>query len=1309
MENNNTEENIAFDQDQIVYPPPIRQVIRAIDPNNVNIPGEIVVSPQGKLLKKYLEFNKFVGDIINTYNNWITKILPSQLGSHILKLPDGKVARFTSVHYEKPTFSTRSGGDINLTPKMARDNGYTYAFTLYGTLSLFSQEGQEVEKTKVILGSIPLMLGSCLCHLSSKTEREIIEMGECPKDPFGYFIIKGMEKIILIQEKLRMNRVFIFIDKELGPVCKMTCNTVRGSSVINLHMNDVGAIRVNLGFLGKGNSISVFQIFRMLGITDTTQMITMIMSFTNPKWGRKIWFNLQPTFVDFSTVGDDIEDISIKKGIGKIPYDMRRENILNELQETLFPHMNGEPVINKLNLLAMMVARFTEYNAGLRPLDDRDSWGNKRLETAGRSLEQLFNCILNDMFSKIENEITNKVKGGAVNINAITREIKQAMITDVFINSFQSNNWGCKTSKYKENITDQLKRDSILSTYSQLTRINTPTSRQAKQPLIRMVQMSQLGYVDAVETPEGENCGLVKYKSVTCFVSIDTNDTTIRHYMDEYLKPNIDSAAMTSCLLNGKFIGWCPGEQLRQRLLQLRRNKEIGVDTLILLERNTNDPSEHGSILYVYTDGARPTRPLLIVDEDGDLVLDKKNLRGKDFDTLLREGAVEYIDAWEQEYIDLARGVSDLTSYKNERAEAIKRKAQSEELLSVLESRRITAEHIVHIARLLPTIVSLEEARNTLNRVDRASLEENMAYVNRIIDTLPLEETKQELREYFTRIRTGEKTKEDIQRKDEIISSLLESVERHQAEVVEGLITGENVEQYNLTLSAVREELSQATNTLNNLLKRTPYSHCEIDPNATFGIAASIIPLPDHNQAPRNVYQCSMGKQALGIYHTNHRLRFDTTVKMLSYPSRPLFETQINQMLGLNELPAGQMVICAIATYGGYNQEDSIIFNKASIDRGLFNMVIYRSYRTMLKGTGNIVESFAIPALKKGEPADKYSNLNENGIIKIGSRVSQGDVLVGKMRQDKTTGKIEYANTIVGLGEGGIVDRVLVSTNAENVTVVKVKIRQVRDPVIGDKFASRYAQKGTIGIILNEEDMPFTASGVRPDIIINPHCIPSRMTIGKLIEIVTSKLAAFKGERINSTAFNDFNVDEFRRQLVQYGYVDSGNEVLYSGYTGRIIQAQIFMGPCYYQALRHHVKDKIQMRSRGAIRAVTHQPVGGRGRGGGLRSGEMERDAFISHGASSVLLERLCVSSDQYKTVFCKTCGSIAVSNINGQGIVCKGCSKSHERNPGNFGNLAVPYAYKLLTQLLMGAGLNMTFGLKTFEEIAEARECKNA
>jgi DNA-directed RNA polymerase II subunit RPB2 len=472
------------------------------------------------------------------------------------------------------------------------------------------------------------------------------------------------------------------------------------------------------------------------------------------------------------------------------------------------------------------------------------------------------------------------------------------------------------------------------------------------------------------------------------------------------------------------------------------------------------------------------------------------------------------------------------------------------------------------------------------------------------------------------------------------------------------------------------------------------------------GTSASLIPLPEHNQGPRNTFQTSMGNQSMGVVHSNLSTRFDTTAKSLAYPNRPLFETQMYRVLGLDEMPAGQTVIVAIMTYGGFNQEDSIIFNQGSIDRGLFLMVVTKSYKAIAKSTGNseVAETFEYPAVKKGDPM-LYEALDSNGIARVGADVGEGYVLISKKRRiGRPPNHIDsYEQVVVGVGiTNARVDKVMITTNAEGNRVAFVRIRQVRKPEEGDKFAPRHAQKGTAAAIYPEEDMPEVAygpnKGMRPDIIVNPHSIPSRMTIAWLIEIIASKLAALTGERLNATAFRRFDVNQLMANLRQYGFSGGGKEILKSGTTGKLLRdvggkryaARIFIGPCYYQALRHNVLDKIQMRQRGPVKQQHRQPVSGRANRGGQRLGEMERDALISHGASALLRERLCLSSDAYTTVFCSRCGTVAIANHEDNSYTCRTCG-----DDGKFGTCTIPYAYKLLLHLLSGAGFRVTHKMR--------------
>lgn len=2434
--------------ENIVLPAPLARTQIPLEQADLQIPGEIVLDSHGRLLKNYIIYEGFSAPLLEAYNVWIRNILPNQIRSREIEMSDGGKIVFEHVFFEKPKVTPQM---VRMTPQMARDSMLTYAADCFADIAYVDKGGIHHPIDRVLIGKIPVMILSCLCHLYGKTDLEILQMQECPKDPGGYFIIKGTEKLVLIQEKLRLNRIFVFVgdSKSSGKsaakgrlVARMTTNTPRGPTVVLLKEGKRRNIKLNLKFMGKNkkgdpNTIGVFQAYRMLGsvldelqgITDpnlkytgSTRMMQMISQFTRPEWVKKIWIILQPSFLKLAMVGDDFKYLSDKRGTpASVTESERRSSILNSLQEELFPQIKVYPrpgeteqeirrrlIVRKLEMLSIMVVRLAEVLAGVRKPDDRDDWANKRLETAARAMEQLFNGLFsgpNGYMQKTEDMIKNK--------NYTWQNVKSAfayhsIITDGFVSSFNSNNWGPKGAYSKENITDVLKRDNILATYSHLRRVNTPTSRKAKQPHIRLVQMNQVGYICAVETPEGENCtghlepvlmsdgsqklmrdirdgdevitidpvtlkqsttriykhfltpsdkygkkvlkvtsfngrsitvtedhpflthlgwvnakdldrnthticiwpgvryfphnpeskiilsiddfksrlemigvkpsliekhssdlnemgllplssdhqhlpiiaricgytitdgslgltdniprssycfgteydaqlfesdidsmgfstsqirygqsividkdtgretihhgwttahgacfpslllalgliygkktesaskpipdwimkgsqlvkreflagfqggdgckicwnkrhnkvtagkinlmhtmqhkcpehlqslidfmnqmkklflefgvetfdvvgkqvsdtrymvklkpvnteenilrymdvigyryattkstlsyqiseylrykhnkirereelkktvidlynggmkptpisrklgirhrlvtsileyhrinpnsktlapqntlsfekwleyttvhmncifmpiksiteeppclvgdfttvsdnhtfvggqgfvthncGIVKNMTVTCYISIERDENLIlEKIMEEsqrnpqpYLSDIQTTYHDSKFMLNGKLMGWCPGQQLRDFCLSMRRSSKFYKDTLILLDQD--------NYLHVNTDGARPTRPLLIVDSDGELVIAKKKLWKAPMSELLSEGCVEYIDAYEQHHILIAQSIWDMEAKRNEVHSAQIQLRQAEEILSTI------------VARENPTVSKVGD------EVDEEWL-------------------------------TGE------------IASSIKS---------EAIIE---------TREEAERSVNQARDTLETLLRRKPFTHCELDPSAILGISASVIPLPGHNQAPRNTFtclsahnssvniggkfkiigdlkngdevltidpitfqtfktkiknhfiidsathgkkvyeittvsgrkvqatqdhpfltlngfvqlenlnciqdkvaiyddktestffefissikeipgclvadfetesdthtfisedgfithNCGMGKQALGIYHSNHMSRFDTMTKLLAFPTRPLFEPQMNSLLGLNELPTGEMVIVAIMTYMGYNQEDAFIFKKEAIERGLFRMVKTITYRSALRQTKNFVEVFMRPEPATGEPISKYSNLDENGYPRIGSIVKQGDAIIGKVRINLATGKTENASVVLGVGEEGIVDDVLITENEEKKLAIKVKIRQTRIPIVGDKFSPRSAQKGTIGLILPEVDMPQVMygpnKGMTPDIIINPHCfrgdtmvtlysglsrridslsreggnlvwswkdgmlignqvamepkgkreiikltfedgrtihctpdhkflvktgstydwveaqnlqtigkyengwsrnatrasrvvmgyegviddptpeerniemvwkfdifnmrtslerdkslafarilghvysngcvsiaywdddeptrksirqpkekivvnlgqpniiaslghlidvqmmlvdialltgkipkpyfsngiyaihipasltriiasldgmsigkrskqvaqlprflfdpqcpvsiireflgglfggdghapciinrrgttylrnvefgqticvqfkdslkqkmeqicelldragvpgatvqgpnrcdsnsfrpvdykenplieykviltqestafsekigfryciqkqsrlsvanaywrfrenvkrqhdrvvkrafeiyraggqeilnshnrrtlqksleiardellkeesplcehyslsslqdlhnrsgsrskqlkqfdyefipdakeflsdaecfnwftkryitsrdeitietftlqvldrrsagienvydisvsdtqsfiaegcivhncIPSRMTLGMIIEIVASKLAAIQGERVNASAFRPFDIDGLRRSLKQYGYNEFGNETMMNGMTGKQFKAQIFMGPCYYMALRHHVQDKIQMRSRGGINPISRQPVGGRSRGGGLRYGEMERDSLISHGSSAILRDRLCDVSDAYKTVWCQTCGTIAISDTVSETYLCRKC-----KTKGNFGNVTIPYAFKLLVNMLGGAGLNLTLGLKRAE-----------
>lgn len=466
--------------------------------------------------------------------------------------------------------------------------------------------------------------------------------------------------------------------------------------------------------------------------------------------------------------------------------------------------------------------------------------------------------------------------------------------------------------------------------------------------------------------------------------------------------------------------------------------------------------------------------------------------------------------------------------------------------------------------------------------------------------------------------------------------------------------------------------------------KRTEY--LEIHPAMMLGVVASTIPFPEHTPSPRNCYQASMGKQALGVFSlaANHRL--DTNFYMMNYPQKSLMTTDAANYLGFGTMMSGANAIVAVMTYTGYNQEDSIILNKASIDRGMFSLYHYKtlSYEKK-KMSSNFSEENHIPSPEIRIQYANYGFLDEYGLVRVGSRVDRGDVVIAKSHLNITTNVRTDSSIILKHGEGGIVDRVVCTTGNSGYKIFKIVLRNLKIPEIGDKFATRAAQKGTVGMIYRQEDMPFTSDGITPDIIINPHAFPSRMTINQLFESIGAKACVLSGKMGDASPFrDDKEIEGYGRELSKFGYSHRGTETMYNGMTGERLLSSIFIGPVYYQRLKHMVADKIHARDLGPVTTLTRQPLEGRSRDGGLRYGEMERDATLAHGSAKFLKERLFEESDFFQVPICDKCGAFASRTT-----LCTSCN-SKEVFLCN-----LPYAAKLLFQELTAMGIKIKTVIK--------------
>ncbi len=473
------------------------------------------------------------------------------------------------------------------------------------------------------------------------------------------------------------------------------------------------------------------------------------------------------------------------------------------------------------------------------------------------------------------------------------------------------------------------------------------------------------------------------------------------------------------------------------------------------------------------------------------------------------------------------------------------------------------------------------------------------------------------------------------------------------------------------------------------------HTHLEIDPVSIFGVTVSVLPFPEYNSSPRITMACAMAKQSLGTYSVNFNMRNDSRAHVMYYPQQPLAQTHPYKLLGFAERAAGQNFIVAITSSYGYNIGDAVVMNKNAIDRGLGRSVFYKSHDSEERRyPGGQKDTFEIPLpTTSGYREEKsYRFLGEDGIIPPECEVDAKDVLVGKtspprfLEEITVFGVIEEkkreSSLVLKSGEGGVVDSVMLTDSLAGTKLVKVRMRSTKIPEVGDKFASRHGQKGVIGLLRPQEDMPFTKDGIVPDLIINPHAIPSRMTVGHLLEMLGSKAACYSGKLVDATPFSGDREEDMKKIMKEHGLEEYGEEILYDGITGLAIKSKIFIGVIYYQKLHHLVSNKMHVRSRGPVQLLTHQPTEGRSREGGLRFGEMERDCLIGYGASMLLKERLLDESDKTTLLICEKCGSIGYHDFVKNRDKCPLCEDSHLEQ------VEMSYAFKLLLDEIESLGI---------------------
>lgn len=1202
-------------------------------------------------LDSYREFLRtHIPNIIKS-GNPITMIKPEdQNGIRI----DVSIGFNDNIYIDRPIIQN-DDKDVLLTPNEARLRNLTYQTNLYADVKIDFYDNDNLEGINfennenifkdVYIGSVPIMLHSDACLLHGQNKQVLRELKECMNDYGGYFILDGKEKVIISQERITKNRLFLQKLKDdnlFSHKAYISCIAEQGEGSLHpkrleffMYKNPTeiphfysGANYISeMGFddmldvLSESNAmnagavvirmtkitipIPIILLFKFLGVNSDEEIYNLIFGSMNEHSQEEInkyMSFLRPCIINANSLTEHKKDFDLVKYIASHPNTGElKENIIRGiLYVDLFP--NIEEIDGKLKYLGYLTKQFALFTFGYLEETDKDSYFYKRIDVSGFMLSELFNETYELFRKHVRDKIDsiyhygvwkNKRKKNGSDIDAyklfmgtgddIRRLVPAIFLSETFTKSLKGR-WGMANSdEYEEGKVQDLSRISYLGYLSHVRRVDIDIDRSLKLFKSHMLHPHQFGIICPYETPDGASIGYLKNLALLAKITAGTPQDDIFKCLES-----------SGCFIP---IVDCSGVIINR------------IKTTVIFLNGTLIGITHTPLkLHKYMKLCKRTGSINILVG---IVLDSIN----------------------------------------------------NELRILTESGR--AMRPLHLVK-----------NNTIDTDQK-----NKNWFDFLIGNYYPKDKDLHSEDIYTRTGFISPFKSD----DETLETVMQKMEERS-----GTIEYLDVEESDSALIAMFPHQIEKKHT-----------HCEIHPSTMLSVVSVNIPMCNHSFAARNIFHAAQSKQAIGMFATSFNDRFDTMAYLMHYPQKPLVSTKPSFLTGSESMPNGTNIIVAVMAYSGFNQEDSLMINRGAIERGFEKINYYKSV-SLSTQTKNSMEKmyFCNPKLletrgkniKNMKKSADYSLLDENGFVKKGTLIPQGKdtavigcvlerTITKEIQQGmftKTVNEQEYIDQSLITDDNiyGMVDKVsfLNKTTKDNNMVCKVRFLKVRTPELGDKHSSRHGQKGVIGRIFEEEDMPYTKDGLKPDIIMNSHAFPSRMTIGHVVECVYAKLCCLKGGIGDGTVFVPFDNERMSSDLESFGYNKHGNEILYNGMTGEQIKTDIFIGPVYYFRLKHMVADKINARGYGPKQFLTRQPTAGRRKHGGLRIGEMERDALLGHGLSMFIKESMMERSDNYSMIIDSSKGTPVTKPEIGMVSV------------------NVPYSFKLFSQELETMGIDMRY-----------------